>query len=88
MHGIKKLLINIRHTWPKPCQHFPLAQSLVHSGFFYQQTYVREDVKTIEKEYQNLTCKIIQDFKGIIFFICKINLSNQCSLTKIKPLQY
>ena len=78
MHGIEKWLIDIRHTWPKPCQHFPLAQSLVHCGFFFQQKNVREDVKTIEKGYQKLTGKIIKDFKGIVFFICKINNSNQC----------
>ena len=86
MHSIEKWLIDIRHNWPKPWQHFPLAQSLVHCGFYFQQKYVRQDVKTIEKNYQNLTGKIIQDFKGIIFFIHKINYSNQCSLTKIKPL--
>ena len=87
MNVIEQFLIDIRHTWPKPCQHFPLAQSLVNSGFFFQQKYVREDVKTIEKKYQNLTGKIIQDFKGMILFIRKINHSSQCSLSKIKPLQ-
>ena len=64
MYDIEKSLIKIRRTWPKPCQHIPLVQSLVHSSFFLEQKYVREDIKSIEKDFQDLTWKIIQEYKG------------------------
>lgn len=79
MYGIEKSLIRIRNTWPKPCQHFPLAQSFVHSGFFLQQKYIREDIKSIEKEYQDLTRQIIKDHNGRSFTKHSEILTHKCN---------
>ena len=64
----EKKLIAIRNEWKKPFQHFPLAQTFVHCGFFFQMQYIREDIKTLEQKYQDLTKGIIADFKGIRLF--------------------
>ena len=61
----EKKFIAIRNEWEKPIQHFPLAQTLVHCGFFFQKQYIREDIKDVEWRYQDLTKGIIADFKGI-----------------------
>ena len=61
----EKKFIAIRNEWEKPIQHFPLAQTLVHCGFFFQKQYIREDIKAVERRYQDLTENIIADFKGI-----------------------
>ena len=61
----EKKFIAIRNEWEKPIQHFPLAQTLVHCGFFLQKQYIREDIKDVEWRYQDLTKGIIADFKGI-----------------------
>ena len=64
----EKKFIAIRNEWEKPIQHFPLAQTLVHCGFFFQKQYIREDIKVVERRYQDLTKGIITDFKGIKLF--------------------
>ena len=62
MSNYQRKLINIRNEWEKPLQHIPLVQTLVHSGFFFQKTYIREDIKALELEYQSLSREIIKDF--------------------------
>ena len=60
----EKKFIAIRNEWKKPIQHFPLAQTLVHCGFFFQKQYIREDIKDVERRYQDVTKGIITGFKG------------------------
>ena len=68
MNEYERKFIAIRNEWKKPFQHFPLAQTLVHCGFFFQKQYIREDIKAVERRYQDLTKGIIADFKGIRLF--------------------
>ena len=65
MNEYERKFIAIRNEWKKPFQHFPMAQTLVHCGFFFQKQYIREDIKDVEWRYQDLTKGIIADFKGI-----------------------
>ena len=80
----EKKFIAIRNEWEKPIQHFPLAQTLVHCGFFFQKQYIREDIKALERKYQDLTRGTIADFKGKKlfkflqvhnFYTCDLSLS-------------
>ena len=64
----EKKLIAIRNEWKKPIQHCPLIQTFVQCGFFFQKQYIREDIKALERKYQDLTKQIIADSKGIKLF--------------------
>ena len=64
MNEYEKFFVNFREKCPKPIQHFPLIQSVVHTAFFFEQKYARECVKNLEEEYQKLTKKVILKFDG------------------------
>ena len=64
MNRYERLFVNFRKNCPKPMQHFPLFQSVVHSAFFFEQKYVRKYIKDIEKEFQNLTQEVVCNFDG------------------------
>ena len=64
MNEYERFFVNFRKKCPKPIQHFPLIQSVVHSAFFFEQKYVRECIKNMEDEYQNLTKDVVRKFDG------------------------
>ena len=61
---MQKWLIGLIDIIPKPLQHFPLVQTLVHSIFTVQLQCVQADKTAIEKESKGLPIKVIKELSN------------------------
>ena len=68
---MQKRFISLIDIIPKPLQHFPLIQTLIHSIFTMQLQCVLADKKAIEEENKQLPLKVIKEFSCFEDFVEK-----------------
>ena len=61
---MQKWFIGLIDIIPKPLQHFPLIQTLVHSIFTIQLHCVQADKKAIEEENKGLPIKVMKELSN------------------------